>query len=90
MKVYGITCSACGGTAWSRYRHDLAFCPCGKSYADGGQPRGSAYTRFGWYPPADPPKAGWLEVEDPPEWVGRRAAALRVLQNPACNHEVVE
>jgi len=37
MKVKAIRCLDCGETVWSRHRHDLRFCSCGKCGIDGGR-----------------------------------------------------
>ena len=42
MEVTTITCLKCGETIYSRCRHDMRFCSCGKTAIDGGQD----YTRI--------------------------------------------
>ena len=36
MKVKAITCSECGDTIYSRARHDMRWCSCGRLFVDGG------------------------------------------------------
>ena len=37
MKVRGVECQECGDFVFSRVRHDMRYCSCKSSAADGGQ-----------------------------------------------------
>jgi hypothetical protein len=43
MKVAAIKCPVCEAVVWSRTRHDLKYCDCGKCHIGGGR----AYTKYG-------------------------------------------
>lgn len=58
MKINGIKCD-CGRILFSRARHDLHRCPCGKSYVDGG----FDYIRCGWDPSISPPPTVEFELD---------------------------
>ena len=36
MKTYGIKCPECKDVIFSRAKHDLHYCTCGKVFVDGG------------------------------------------------------
>ncbi len=56
--VTSIICSSCKDQVWSRYRHDMRYCKCGKSFIDGGRD----YIHVGWEPDIHAPRTARMRV----------------------------
>lgn len=63
VKVEAIKCKDCQDIVWSRHRHDMRYCKCGKCFIDGGR----HYTRVGFE--TTPPDS--LEIEVDKEELGK-------------------
>lgn len=55
IRVRGIKCTNCQDEIWSRYRHDMRSCKCGKTFIDGGRD----YMR-GLFDPLFVPESVWI------------------------------
>ena len=59
MKIAGYQCPKCGDIVYSRARHDMRYCSCGKMAVDGG----FNYTRMVYDPDIDDLDIKRIEVD---------------------------
>ena len=61
--VTTITCPECGYTVFSRARHDMRSCNCGKVFIDGG----FDYVKVSFSSDIEPPKTKKKEIRQTPK-----------------------